>query len=483
MQKYSNSISASLFWNLLERAGTQGTQLVVSIILARMLLPEAYGILSLVTVFVSIATVFVETGFGSSIIQKKDLTKGQTDVVFTFNFLASLILFAILWVCAPLIATFYSNYDHVLLEKVIRVYALILPAGAVTSIQSAVIYRDMQFRKFFLVNIAVILISSAIGIGLAWAGVGVWALIGQQLSAKLSQLIILLFVVKWKPHLDFRMKKSWDLFKFGSNILLNRLLNVLYNQVSSLVIGKRYSSDMLAFYSKGHTFPSLIATNTDYAMQKVMFSAYSKNQDELPCVKAMMKKTISLSTFLLFPLMFGMFACAENITRVLLTDKWLPCVTYMQIFSLSYMLQPFGTTAAQALNGIGRSDISLKTGVAIKMAGIALIIVAVPLGMPFMAGAVLLTSVISSASYMAVNTKVFAYSLKEQLGDVAANVLTAASMAAVCLLLGHCLHGLRPILILMLQVLSGGIWYIAVSLAVKNKNLFYLIGKLKSILK
>lgn len=483
MATKNTSISSSMIWNLLERVGTQGAQLIVSIILARILLPEAYGILALVTVFVNLATVVVETGFGSSIIQKKDIQRQEIDIIFTFNLLISLLLFLILWLCAPLIASFYDNYDPTLLICVIRIYALILPIGSVSSIQSAVIYRNMQFKKFFVVNILVIIGSSAVGIVAACMGAGVWALIFQQLSAKVFLLIALLFAVSWKPRLNFRFRKAMSMFRFGGNILFNRLLNMLYNQTSSLVIGKQYTSEMLAFYSKGNTFPSMIATNTDYALQKVMFSAYSKVQDDLTKVRELMRKTIRISTFVLSPLMFGMLACSENFVRVVLTDKWLPCVPYMQIFCISFFLQPFTTTAAQALNGIGKSDTTLWIGIVTKLTGIALILCTVYWGVLYIALGVLLSSLLSAVVCMIANKKHFGYSFGQQLADIAGSLLNAILMSTVCFGVGYLCRSMAPIVILPLQVLAGGFWYVAIAALFKDNSLTYLLGKLKSFLK
>lgn len=467
----------------MERACTQGAQLVVSIILARLLMPEAYGILALITVFVNLATVVVETGFGSSVIQKKDITKQQINTIFTFNLMVAVILCGTLWALAPLIASFYSNYDQTLLIKVIRIYSLILPLGAVTSIQTAVLYRDMHFKKLFVVNILVTVLSSAVGIALAYMNAGVWALVFQQLSAKAVTLLILLVAVKWKPWLNFQFRQAGSMFRFGGNILLNRLLNMLYHQVSSLVIGKKYNPDTLAYYTKGNTFPSIIATNTDYALQKVMFSAYSKHQEDLEKVKSMMRKTICLSTFILSPLMFGMLACTENFIRVVLTDKWLPATIYMQIFCLSFFLQPIGTTAAQAFNGIGRSDLTLKIGVATKVTGIALVLAAVPFGVIYIALAVLMTTVVSAVVYAIANKRIFGYSIWEQLQDVGGNTLTAVAMMALCFVVGFLCRNMAPIIALVLQVLAGAVWYVVSSLITKNKNITYVIHKVKSLKK
>lgn len=484
MSKQSNSsISGSMIWNMLERLGTQGAQLIVSIILARILMPEAYGILALITVFVNLATVVIETGFGSSIIQKKDITDAQIDIIFTFNLMMATVLCGLLWAVAPLIASFYSQYDHALLVRVIRIYSLILPLGSVTSIQSAVIYRDMQFKKFFFVNISVTVISSAVGIAMACLGGGVWALICQQLSAKAVLLAVLLLAVKWKPKLNFRFRHAGAMFRFGSNILFNRLLNMLYHQISSLVIGKKYTPDALAYYTKGNTYPSIIATNTDYALQKVMFSAYSKHQDDLGAVRALMRKTIQISTFVLSPLMFGMLACSENFIRVVLTDKWLPATLYMQIFSLSFFLQPIGTTSAQALNGIGRSDLTLKIGIATKLTGIALVLAAVFLDVPYIALAVLLTSVLSSMVYLFANKVILGYKLGQQLKDIGVSALTAVTMALVCFGVGALCGEIPAIWALCLQVLSGAVWYMGLSALLRNPSLTYFLTKLGSLKK
>lgn len=483
MAKNNQSISGSMIWNLLERLGTQGAQLIVSIVLARILAPEAYGILALVTVFVSLATVVVETGFGSSIIQKKEITRQEIDIIFTFNLTVSLTLCAILWLGAPLIASFYDKYDPSLLSWVIRIYALILPIGAVTSIQSSMIYREMQFKKFFVINLFSIIGSSTVGIVSAMMNAGVWALILQQLSAKAFLLLAQLLAVSWKPRLDFHFIKAKALFRFGSNILFNRLVNMLYNQISSLVIGKRYDSEMLAFYSKGHTFPALIATNTDYALQKVMFSAYSKFQDDMEKVRDMMRKTIRLSTFLLSPLMFGMLACSENFVRVVLTDKWLPCVPYMQIFCISYFLQPISTTTAQALNGLGRSDLTLKLGAGTKLFGIFTIICAVQLGVLPIAFAVLLTTLVSATIFILFSKKIFNYSIRNQLWDIVPNLLNAVTMCAVCFSVGYLFRFTSPIIALALQVISGAIWYILMAALFKNQSLCYVLMKLRILKK
>ena len=222
---------------------------------------------------------------------------------------------------------------------------------------------------------------------------------------------------------------------------------------------------------------------TDYALQKVMFSAYSKVQDDMAKVREMMRKTLRISTFVLSPLMFGMLACSENFVLTLLGEKWAGSIPYMQVFCISFFLQPLSTTAAQALNGIGRSDLTLKLGVGTKLFGIAVIFVASLLGVPYIAGAVLLTTMLSATVFMIFNKKIFGYCVKDQLLDIAGNVLNAVAMCAVCLGVGYLCRPLPTLVGLVLQILVGAVWYVLIAFLFKNENLAYLTRKAKSFLK
>ncbi len=469
-----NGIAASLLWNLFERVGTQGIQLVVSIVLARLLLPADYGVLSLVTIFISIATVVVETGFGTALIQKKDIHRDDIDSIFTVNMLVSVGLYAVIFFAAPYIADFYANYDRDLLVSVLRIYALILPVGAVTSVQSAIIYRDMLFKKFFFINLSAIFISGVAGIVMAMCNGGVWALIAQQIVNKIVLCVAMWFTVKWRPRFTAAFVRCGKMFRYGANILGNRLLNTAYMQLRSLLIGKFYTSEMLAFYNKGETFPSMIATNTDYALQRVMLSAYSKEQDDLVRIKQMMRKTISASTYVLSPLLFGMAAVAANLVDVLLTAKWNESIPYMQLFCLYYFLQPLKTTCAQALNGIGRSDITLKIGMASKILGIVSVVSTISFGTIYIAWGALITDVISAAIFVVTGKIMFRYSFREQFMDVAPNMALAAIMVLAVTGTGYLMRGCGSLLALIGQVAVGAVVYLVLSIVTKNATLAYL---------
>lgn len=480
MAKLQNkTIYASLAWNFFERICVECVQLVISIILARILLPEDYGILALITIFISISTVIVETGLSSSIINKEDITKKQINFIFSISLLASIVLYAVIFFGAPLIAKFYDAYNSTLLIKLLRVYSLVLPIGAITSVQMAVVHKNMQFKKMFFVNFISVIVSGAIGVFLAVNDYGVWALIAQQMTSKAILFISLTLILKWIPTLGKPDKESWGMIKYGSNILGLGLFNVVYNQFSSITVGKIYTPNSLAFYNKAQTFPSMIATNTDYSMQKVMFSAYSKEKDDINRIKEMMRNTISIISFILFPLLLGMFATTENIVYCLLSEKWIPSVPYMRLFCLFYLLQPFKTTGAQALNGIGKSKLSLRVGIVSKSIGICLMLSTVWFGLVYLLIGLIVSEIIASIFYCFLNKKYFNYTIGEQIKDFMPSLICSSIMCILVVMIGETMQSLAPIITLIIQCLSGIIIYFVASLLFNRK----ILNTLKTIFK
>lgn len=478
MSVSGKKIGVSLAWNFGEKMFTQGIQLVISILLARILMPEDYGILALVMVFVNVLTVFVETGLGSAIVQKKKIEEKEINQLFSINFLVALVLYFAIFMLSPWIASIYSNYDRVLLISVIRTYSLVLPMGALTSIQSSLLYREFEFRRLFFVSISTVFVSGIVGIAMALGGFGVWALVFQQIASKFILAIILLFVLEWKPRLKKPEKETLSMIRYSANILGNRLLIVSYNQFRSLLIGKLYSAEDLAFYNKGDTFPSMIANNTDYALQKVMLSAYAKDQDDLGRIKFMMRKTISLSSFVLTPIMLGFGVAANNVILVLLTEKWLPCVEFVRISCLIYLLQPIKTSCTQALDGMGKSDISFKIGLVSKVIGVISLFISLRIGVKAIVIATLITEVITLPFYFFVNSKLIHYTLTEQLLDLCKNMFPALVVAGVVFGVGYLVNLPSALLLLIIQIVLGMITFVLVSIIMKNESMKIILSKI-----
>jgi teichuronic acid exporter len=275
-------VLSSLLWKLMERGGTQGIQFVVQVILARMLLPEDYGVIALVVIFTSIAGVFIQSGLNTALIQKKDVDEADFSSVFYLCLFIACLIYITLFLTAPFIATFYGIPQITL---VFRVLSITLFFGAFNSIQNAVVARNLQFKKLFFSSTGAILISGTAGIYMAYTGFGVWALVGQQISNQFLVTIILWFTVKWRPELLFSFSRVKKLFSFGWKLLASALIDTIYTDLRSLIIGKMYTPAMLGFYKRGQQFPSIIISNINGSIQSVMLPVLSSQQDDRLRVK------------------------------------------------------------------------------------------------------------------------------------------------------------------------------------------------------
>ena len=272
----NRQIVTSLIYKFIERIGYQGISFVIQIILARMLDPTDYGVLTMLTVFINISQVFVQSGLNTALIQKQNVDELDYSSVFYVSLGIAILLYGILYVCAPWIADFYRMEE---LESVLRVLALILLPGALNSIQNAKIAREMKFKKLMYSSMGAAVISGIVGIIFAAADFGTWALVAQQIVNQISICIILLGVLKWRPHLLFSLERVKVLFSFGWKLLCSGLIDTIYNNLQSLVIGKKYNSETLGYYNRGKQFPQLIVENINGSIQSVMLPALSKRQE------------------------------------------------------------------------------------------------------------------------------------------------------------------------------------------------------------
>lgn len=471
-----SSIIYSLFWKTLERGGAQGIQFVVQIILARLLLPEDYGLIALVTIFISIANVFVQSGFNTSLIQKKDADEVDFSSVFYLSLAVSLVIYLVLFYFAPLIANAYQEPQLVLL---LRVLSVTLFFGALNSIQNAYIARNMMFKKLFFSSFGAGMISGLIGIILAYNGAGVWALVVQQLVNQFIITLILWFIVKWRPKLLFSLERVKVLFAFGSKLLASSLLNSVYDNARSLIIGIGYDPEILGFYNRGKQFPQFFVTNIDSSIQSVMLPTLSSSQDDKKVVKKIVRRSIITSTFLMFPLLVGLAAIAEPLVKLLLTDAWLPSVPFLQIFCIVYALRPIHTANLQAINAIGRSDVFLKIEVLKKIVGTIIIIITIPLGVNGMAWGMVVSGLISASINAFPNSKFLDYNYVEQLKDIFPNFIIASLMGLIVYIFSFL--NIPDWQLLIIQVLVGGCTYVCLARIFKIEAFTYLINTIKDI--
>ena len=476
-QHTKSRVLASLVWKLMEQGGTQGIQFIVQIILARLLLPADYGIIALVVIFTSIASVFVQSGLNTALIQKKDADEEDFSSVFYLSLLIACLIYIVLFFTAPFISAFYKLHE---ITQVFRVLSVTLFFGAFNSIQNAVIARNLQFKKMFFSSTGAILISGTVGIYMAYTGYGVWALVGQQVSNQLFVTLILWFTVKWRPQLLFSLEKVKTLFSFGWKLLVANLINTIYQNLSSLVIGKMYTPAMLGFFNRGQTFPSIIITNINGSIQSVLFPVFSSQQDNKQRVKEMVRRAIITSSFIIFPMMVGLAIIAEPLVKLLLTDKWLPCVPFLQIFCASFALWPIHTTNLQAINALGRSDIILKLEVIKKFIGLSILAVTVFYGVYAIALGMVLSGIITSFINAYPNKDLLQYSYKEQLSDMYPSFLLSIVMGVV--VYSFKWLGLSVLVTLIIQVCIGVILSVGMAWIFKLECFNYLLDTGRSFL-
>lgn len=420
-----NSVFSNMVWRFAERCGAQLITFVVSIVLARLLAPEDYGKIALITVFTTILQVFVDSGLGTALIQKKDSDDLDFSSVFYFNFIVCLVLYAGMFFVAPFIAKFYEDIS---LTPIVRVISLTIIISGVKGIQQSYVSKNMLFKKFFYSTLGGTIFSAILGIYLAYAGAGVWAIVAQQLSNTTIDTFILWITVKWRPKKLFSWKRLKKLLSFGWKILVSALLDTVYTNIRSLVIGKMYSSADLAFYNQGDKLPSVIVNNINTSIDSVLLPTLAKQQDDRERVKNMTRRAIKISTYIMAPLMMGLAFCATSVVDLVLTEKWLPCVPFLQIFCITYMFYPIHTANLNAIKAMGRSDLFLKLEIAKKIVGMILLLSTMWFGVMAMAYSLLVSMITSMIINSWPNRQLLNYSFKEQMIDIFPSVTLAVVM-------------------------------------------------------
>lgn len=473
-----SKVLSNFIWRFAERCGAQLVSFVVSIVLARLLEPQTYGTIELVMVFIIVLQVFVDSGLGNALIQKKEADELDFSTVFFTNIIFCIVLYLIIFIAAPFIGDFYNDNSLVL---VVRVLGMMLIISGVRNVQQAYVSKNMLFRKFFFSTISGTIVAAIVGIIMAVNGCGVWALVAQQLLNALIGTIVLWITVKWRPQLCFSVERLKGLFSYGWKLLISALLDTIYNNIRQLIIGKMYSSEDLAYYNRGDKLPNLIVANINTSIDSVLLPAMSKEQDDKQVVKNMTRRAIKTSTFVMAPLMMGLAFTAENVIKLLLTDKWLPCVPYMIIFCVSYMFWPIHTANLNAIKAMGRSDIFLKLEIIKKVIGVILLLATMKFGVMAMAYSLLASSFVSQIINSWPNKKLLGYSYLEQLKDIMPNIVMALIMG-VCVGVVPMIAG-SILLTLMLQIILGMIIYILESKVTNNDSFNYIFNVVKQMLR
>lgn len=473
----SGKVLNNLLWRFLERCGAQGVTFIVSIVLARILDPTVYGTVALVTVFTTIMQVFVDSGMGNALIQKKNADDLDFSTVFYFNIVVCLALYGIMFAVAPLIANFYEMPE---LTPIVRVLSLTLIISGVKNVQQAYVSRNMLFKRFFFATLGGTVGAAVIGIWMAYRGYGVWALVAQNLFNLTLDTLILWLTVKWRPKWVFSFKRLKGLFSYGWKLLVSAILETVYNDLRQLIIGKLYTSDDLAQYNRGEQFPKLIVSNINTSIDSVLLPTMSSEQDHKERVRSMTRRAIRTSTYLMMPMMIGLAVCAEPLVKLILTDKWLPCVPFLRIFCFTYAFFPIHTANLNAIKAMGRSDVFLKLEIIKKVVGMITLLSTMWFGVMTMAYSLLFMSFVGQLINSWPNRKLLDYKYSEQFKDMLPQIILSLSMGAVV----YCVSfiDLSSIVTLCIQILLGVVIYIGLSALFKMESFEYVLGIAKNFL-
>lgn len=476
---YARNRTLSAFgWKFLERLIFQGTNFIVTLVLARLLSPGDYGLVALVLVFVAFANTFVQGGFNTALIQKKDANGGDFFSVLIFSLVVAAALYAALFFGAPLLADYYGMSQII---PIIRILSLVVFPAAVNSIQVAWISKAFRFRVLTVSSLISMLLAAMVSIFLAIKGFGAWALVVQQLISHTGACVINYLLTGWLPRGKFSMNRIRHLVPFGSRVLASNLLVTFFMELRSLIIGRMYTPVDLGYFKRGKQFPQTVMDSVSGTIQSVLLPVYAREQDNQQRILDMVRHAIRLSSFLIFPLMVGLACVAEPLIRLLLTDKWLPSVPFLQVFAFAYLCQPAQIATAQAYKALGDSTTPLKLEFFRKTVEIGLLLMSLRYGVFAIAASSVAAGVISLAAAIWPNIKKLRYSLKAQLSDLAPAFLLSLGMAAVLILLGRMIQ--NAAVALALQTFIGGSFYLVFARIFRMKALSAINSILANILK
>ncbi len=437
-----------VLWSSVERFSIQGIQFVLGIIMARLLSPREFGVVGMLAIFMAVAQSFVDSGFSNALIRKKNRTEIDFSTAFYFNIVVGIVCYLILFLAAPLIAGFY---DTPVLKQLTRLIALNVFLNSLVIVQRAQFTIRVDFKTQATVTIPAVLLSGLLGIALAYLGYGVWALAIQSVSRTGLNVLAFWLVSKWRPQRAYSWDSFRDLFSFGSRMLLSGLLDIVYKNMYTLVIGKVFSARDLGFYTRAQQFVNLPSSNVTGILSRVTFPILSNIQDDDRQLQDIYRKYLRISAFVVFPLMMGLAALAYPLVLFLLTDKWEGCVILLQIMCFSMMWYPIHAINLNLLQVKGRSDLFLRLEIIKKIVGVAILCITIPLGLiPMLIG-----SVCSSLIALVINThytgKLIHVGFFKQMGDLLPTGFLSLLMGVVVWLCVRLLHG-QP---LLLQLCAG----------------------------
>ena len=460
-----------LVWKFLERFSSQCISLLVSMVLARLLTPSEFGTVAITLVFLTLADAFVTSGLGAPLIQRGRYDRVEFSTMFWAGLVLSLVLYAILFLVAPLVGLLYG--DDVLTD-ILRVLGLRLPFSAMNSVQQAYVTQQMLFRKFFYATLAGTLASAVLGIALALSGLGVWALVAQNLAALLANMIVLHFIIPWRPEPLFDRSVFHLLFGYGWRFMATGVIGTLFDQLRSFIIGLCYSPADLAFFNRGESVPRMVAGNITASIESVMFAAFSHLHDDRDRLRRAVSQSMQLASYLVVPGLAILAGSATQVVELLLGGQWLPAVPYMQIVCLQQALSILGALNLKSIQAAGRADICLRLELYKKPFYFVIICFAATISPLAVVAGNAFYAFIALMFNAFPNRSLLGYGLLAQVRDIAGNFALGAFVFVIVLVAGDGVSGRGALFALVVEVIAGLFAYLLLSLLTRNSSFFHM---------
>lgn len=464
-----------VIWSAIDRFATQGVQFLLSIIIARLVLPSDYGLIAMFTIFLAIAQTFVDSGFGSALVQKKDTNEVDFSTAFYFNFVIAIVLYIILYLTAPQISAFYEQPE---LTAITRIAGMTLIINSLCAVHRAKLTISLDFKRMAFSNLISVFISGILGIWLAYTGKGVWALVFQSLSNNFLNMVILWLISKWKPGFVFSVQSFKTLFSFGSKLLLSSLLHTLYVNLYSLVIGKFFNARELGYFNRASVLASFPSSNLSTVIVRAVYPVQCKMQDDNEALTTHFKQYLRVSCYMIFPLMIGFCVLAQPLVLLVLKEKWLPAVPYLQILSIAYMWDSIMKLNGSILNAKGRSDLFFKAEIIKKITAFIIMAATIPFGIIVMC--------LGLVAYAFADMIIISHYTKQMIGI---NFITQMKSISVILLISvvmgivvffSVLYVASPMLKLAIGTTLGIMVYAGLSKLMKLQEYKGIVGMVKS---
>ena len=470
---------SGLLWRSLERFGIQGTDLIVSIVLARLLGPEPYGLVALLAVFLSLSRILLDCGFGKSLIQRKTLANDDCSTVFVVNLVLGVVFYSLLFLAAPSIAHFYGRPE---LSLILRIAAIGLLFNAVNDVQHSLLVRKMDFKLAFRVSMSQTIVKGVLGVYLAFAGFGVWSLVWAPLAGRFVGTIVLWRSVAWRPSLRFSFASFRSLFSYGWKLALSSLLGSLTGNLSNLLIGRMYTARDLAFYRKGQSFPNAFVAVVNGPVSSVSFTALAKLQSDIDRFRSAVRKMLSSLAFLVAPAMGFLAGTAPAFIRLVLGAEWTPSIPFVQLACFSCAFGPLSIANTQAIMSYGRSGTALKLETVKKVLAITVVLAVLPYGvMPFAIVSAFVSTPLSTLLNVYPNRRILRYGFRNQFLDVAPSLAFAFLIFCIETVLWRLLSSWHPSLVFALQSVVGLGLFLAVAVSLRPQGWIVTLELLKPL--